>query len=100
MRTATVLVGLCLFASTGAFAQSSNKSDPLSSLPPRDSVKLSQVIAKAEVRPGFFAIKTVSFSAGQYEVVYFMDDGAEVRINFDAKTGEARPPKTGGLFGN
>ncbi|NBJ13855.1 PepSY domain-containing protein [Microvirga arsenatis] len=99
MRTATVFVGLSLFAITSAFAQTDNKSDPLSTLPPPDSVKLSQVIAKTEVRPGFYAIKSVSFSDGQYEIVYFMQDGAEVRLNYDAKTGQARPPKSGGLFG-
>ncbi|MCK5933377.1 MAG: PepSY domain-containing protein [Fulvimarina manganoxydans] len=92
-------MALGLFTATNAFAQSGTQPDPLAKLPPANSVKLSQVIAKTEGRPGFYAIKSVSFSDGEYEIVYFMDDGAEVRMNYDAKTGEARPPKTGGLFG-
>ena len=98
MKTAMVFVGLSLFAITSAFAQTDHKTDPLSSLPPPDSVKLSQVIARTEGRPGFYAIKSVSFSGGQYEIVYYMVDGAEVKLNYDAKTGGARPPRRS-LFG-
>ncbi|MEN3793859.1 PepSY domain-containing protein [Fulvimarina sp. MAC3] len=99
MKTAPIVMALSLFAATSAFAQSDSQPDPLAKLPPADSVKLSEVIAKTEGRPGFYAIKSVSFSDGEYEIVYFMDDGAEVRMNYDAKTGDARPPETGGLFG-
>ena len=98
MKTAIVFVGLSLFAITSAFAQTKDKAGRLASLPPPDSIRLSQVIARTEGRPGFYAIKSVSFSDGQYEIVYFMDDGAEVKLNYDAKTGDARPPRRG-LFG-
>ncbi|MEE2952936.1 MAG: PepSY domain-containing protein [Pseudomonadota bacterium] len=99
MKTIPIIMALGLLTATSAFAQSDTRPDPLAKLPPANSVKLSQVIAKTEGRPGFYAIKSVSYSDGEYEIVYFMDDGAEVRMNYDAETGEARPPKEGGLFG-
>ena len=95
----TTVTGFILISVASAYGQSSVNKDPIATLPPKDSIKLSQVISKTEERPGFYAIKSVSFSDGQYEVIYFMDDGAEVRLNYDAKTGTARPPKSGGLFG-
>ncbi|MBC7284032.1 hypothetical protein [Hoeflea sp.] len=73
--------------------------DPLSKLPPPDSIKLSTVIEQVEGRPGFYGIESISFADGEYRIVYFMADGAEVRINYDAKTGASRPPRRG-LFGN
>ena len=73
--------------------------DPLSKLPPPDSIKLSTVIEQVEGRPGFYAIESITFADGEYRIVYFMGDGAEVRINYDAKTGASRPPRRG-LFGN
>lgn len=84
---------------TGAVAASQEAPDPLADLPPQGSVKLSQLVAEVEGRAGFYAIKSISYSRGEYEVEYYMQDGAEVRLNFDAKTGEVRPPKSGGLFG-
>ena len=78
---------------------SAQDNGPLSKLPPTDSIKLSSVIAEVEKRPGFYGIESVSFADGEYRVVYFMSDGAEVRINYDAKTGASRPPSRG-LFGN
>jgi hypothetical protein len=78
---------------------SAQDDDPLAKLPPPDSIKLSAVIAEVEGRPGFYGIESISFTDGEYRVVYFMADGAEVRINYDAKTGASRPPRRG-LFGN
>ena len=78
---------------------SAQENNPLSKLPPPEGIKLSAVISEVEGRPGFYAIESVSFADGEYRVVYFMADGAEVRINYDAKTGASRPPRRG-LFGN
>lgn len=39
--------------------------DPLSKLPPPDSIKLSAVIAEVERRPGFFGIESISFAEGR-----------------------------------
>lgn len=81
-------------------ADDTPKRSPLSTLPPKGSVKLSQVIASAEARPGFYAIKSLKYKDNQYEVLYYMEDGAEVRLNYDSKTGQASPPASGGgLFG-
>lgn len=95
---------LCPFLLSGLLfgsivSASAQDRDPLSKLPPPDSIKLSAVIAEVERRPGFFGIESISFAEGEYRVVYFMADGAEVRINYDAKTGASRPPRRG-LFGN
>lgn len=35
----------------------------------------------------------------KYEIGYHMINVAEVRLNFDVRTGAVRPPQTGGLFG-
>ncbi|MCO6389238.1 hypothetical protein [Aliihoeflea sp. 40Bstr573] len=80
-------------------AASAQDDGPLSKLPPPDSIKLSSVIAQVEKRPGYYGIDNISFADGEYRVVYYMDDGAEVRINYNAKTGASRPPRKG-LFGN
>ena len=92
-----VLVSGLLFGSL--VAASAQDDDPRSKLPPPDSIKLSTVIEQVEGRPGFYGIESISFSDGEYRIVYFMADGAEVRINYDAKTGASRPPRRG-LFGN
>lgn len=93
------IIAFAILTISGAVAASQEAPDPLADLPPQGGVKLSQLVAETEGRPGFYAIKSVSYSRGEYEVVYSMQDGAEVRLNFDAKTGEVRPPKSGGLFG-
>ncbi|MBP0616575.1 PepSY domain-containing protein [Jiella mangrovi] len=93
-----LLSGLMMGSAIAAASQNDN--DPLKTLPPKDSVKLSTVIATAEKRPGFYAIKSIDYSDGDYHVVYFMNDGAEVRIDYDAKTGQGHPPKSSGLFGD
>ena len=100
MKPVTVFAALTLLLAGNAYAQDDAEQRVLSKLPPPGGVKLSELIAQTERRPGFYAIESVSFSDsdGQYEVIYFMEDGAEVRINSDAATGSPRPPKRG-LFG-
>ncbi len=98
-----IVLALCVsgLMTSAAVAATADKNDPLASLPPQGSVQLSQLIAKTEQRPGFYAIKSITYADGQYNVVYYMSDGAEVRLGYDAKTGDTRPPKSGGgLFGN
>jgi hypothetical protein len=93
------IVAFAILTLSGAGAVSQESPKPLADLPPQGSIKLSQLISETEGRAGFYAIKSISYSGGEYEVVYYMMDGAEVRLNFDVKTGEVRPPKSGGLFG-
>ncbi|MEF2072162.1 PepSY domain-containing protein [Consotaella aegiceratis] len=92
-------IALNLMMVTAGLAASNPDDDPKAQLPPQSSIKLSQLIEKAEQRPGFYAIKSISYSDGQYEVIYYMDDGAEVHLNYNAATGQIEPPKSGGLFG-
>ena len=96
MRT---ILALVVSAATVSAAAAQLSPDPRSDLPPQGSVRLSQVVAEIEGRPGFYAIKSLSYSRGEYEVIYYMSDGAEVRLNYDPKTAKVRPPKSGGLFG-
>ena len=93
------IVAFAILTLSGSVAASQEKSDPRGNLPPPGSVKLSQLIAETEGRPGFHAVKSISYSRGEYAVVYYMKDGAEVKLNFDVKTGGVRPPSSGGLFG-
>lgn len=92
-------VAFAILTLSGAVAASQESPKPLADLPPQGSVKLSQLILETEGRAGFYAIKSISYSRGEYPFIYYMMDGAEVRLNFDVKTGEVRPPKSGGLFG-
>lgn len=100
MKTRIFALAIVALTVSGAVAASPEAPATGPDLPPQGSVKLSQLIAQAEERAGFFAIKSISYSSNEYEVIYYMDDGAEVRLNLDAKTGDVRPPKSGGLFGN
>ncbi|TFF25049.1 hypothetical protein E3C22_06610 [Jiella endophytica] len=95
-----LLSGLLMGTAIAATNQNGDDNDPLKGLPPQGSVKLSKVVATAEERPGFYAIKSIDYSDGDYHVVYYMNDGAEVHIDYDAKTGDGHPPKSSGLFGD
>ncbi|MCW7546327.1 PepSY domain-containing protein [Aurantimonas litoralis] len=93
------IVAFAILTLSGTVAASQESPELPADLPPKGSVKLSQLISETEGRAGFHAIKSISYSRGEYEVVYYMMDGAEVRLNFDVKTGAVKPPKSGGLFG-
>ncbi|MGX1101513.1 PepSY domain-containing protein [Amorphus sp. MBR-141] len=99
LKVRNFVLAISVLAILGSAAASQETPAPRADLPPQGSVKLSQLVAATEGREGFYAIKSILYSKGEYEVVYYMSDGAEVRLNFDAKTGEVRPPKSGGLFG-
>jgi|TARA_R110000751_G_scaffold156366_3_gene261818 hypothetical protein len=96
IRTIACVITTLIISGTVAVSQETPAS--LVELPPQGGVKLSQLLAELEGRAGFYAIKSISYSRGEYEVVYYMQDGAEVRLNLDAKSGDVRPPKSG-LFG-
>jgi hypothetical protein len=58
--------------------------------PSNDAKKLSEIVATVEKRDNFAFIDEIDFDSGVYEIVYFMKDGAEVKLQLDARTGE--PP--------
>jgi len=59
-------------------------------VPPQESRKLSEIIAKVEQRPGFRYIDEVDWDDGGYEVTYYTTDNAKVEIKFDPVTGETK----------
>ncbi len=58
--------------------------------PPDGSKLLSEIIASVEKRENFAFIDEVDLEDGIYEIVYFMKDGAEVKLKLDPRTGQ--PP--------
>lgn len=85
MRIPT-FVAISLLMTTGAFAVAPEA-------PPANAVKLSEIIGKVETRPEFSFIDQISFSGGIYQIVFYMKDGAEVRMEYDVKTGAPIVPK-------
>jgi hypothetical protein len=85
MRT-PILIAFSLLLTTSAFAVAPEA-------PPANAVKLSEIVGKVEARPEFSFIDQISFSGGVYQVVFYMKDGAEVRMEYDVKTGAPIVPK-------
>ncbi len=81
------LLAISLLMTTSAFAVAPEA-------PPANAVKLSEIVTKVEARPEFSFIDQISFSGGVYQVVFYMKDGAEVRMEYDVKTGAPIVPKT------
>jgi hypothetical protein len=80
----TVLALACLAGP--AFAQS-----PTMTQPPSNGMKLSQLLAKVEIRDKFQYISEVDWSeSGYYEVIYYTSDKAKVELHLDAVTGETK----------
>lgn len=61
---------------------------------PTELKKPSEILAAVEARQGFALLKRVDYSDGQYRVEYYMDDGAEVSVTYDARTGRTVPPSS------
>lgn len=58
---------------------------------PADGAKsLSEIVTAVEKRSNFAFIDEISIDKGIYEIIYYMTDGAEVKLHIDAKTGQ--PP--------
>ncbi|GGD29149.1 PepSY domain-containing protein [Aureimonas glaciei] len=85
MRT-PILFAVSLLFTTSALAVAPEA-------PPVDAIRLSEVVGKVEARPEFAFIDQIDYSDGVYQVVFYMKDGAEVRIEYDVRTGEPIVPK-------
>ena len=85
MRIAS-LAAISLLMTTSAFAVAPEA-------PPANAVKLSEIIGKVETRPEFAFIDQISYSGGIYQIVFYMRDGAEVRMEYDVRTGSPIVPK-------
>jgi len=85
MRT-PILLAVSLLLTSSAFAV-------VPEAPPTDAVKLSDVVGKVEARPEFAFIDQIEYSNGMYQVVFYMKDGAEVRMEYDVRTGLPVAPK-------
>ncbi|RZI57929.1 MAG: PepSY domain-containing protein [Zymomonas sp.] len=86
MRTPAALFAFSLLMTTGALAVAPEA-------PPANAAKLSDIVAKVETRPEFSFIDQVSYSGGVYQIVFYMKDGAEVRMEYDVRTGNPIVPK-------
>jgi hypothetical protein len=66
-------------------AQAQTEAPPI---PPENSVKLSEIIAKIETRDQFRYVSDVEWDEdGFYRVIYFTSDKAKVEIHIDSATG-------------
>lgn len=60
-------------------------------VPPQNSMKLSQLIAKVEQRDKFQYIKDVEWEReGYYEITYYTTDKAKVEIKLDPVSGQPK----------
>ncbi|MGE0501108.1 MAG: PepSY domain-containing protein [Rhizobiaceae bacterium] len=75
---------LFVFATTDVNAQDDRK------VPPEDSLKLSEIIAKVEARPDFKYVDEIDWDDDSYSVVYFTADKAKVEISYNPVTGEPK----------
>jgi hypothetical protein len=66
-------------------AQAQTEAPPI---PPENSMKLSEILAKIETRDQFRYVSEVDWDEdGFYRVIYFTSDKAKVEINIDPATG-------------
>ncbi|MDI6028155.1 PepSY domain-containing protein [Corticibacterium sp. UT-5YL-CI-8] len=60
-------------------------------VPPANSMKLSEIVAKVEARTQFAYIDEIDWEDdGYYDVTYYTTDKAKVEIKIDPATGEPR----------
>jgi uncharacterized membrane protein YkoI len=59
--------------------------------PPEGAKRLSEILSTVEKRDKFAFIDEIDLDSGVYEITYFMTDGAEVKLQLDARTGQ--PPE-------
>jgi hypothetical protein len=80
-------LGVALALTCGqTFAQSSPPP-----VPPQNSMKLSQLVAKVEQREKFQYIKDIEWEEeGYYEVTYYTTDKAKVEIRLDPVSGQPK----------
>ena len=75
-----------LLAAAGAFA-----AEP--TMPAPNGVKASEIIAAIEKREGYAYLGSIENEDGNYLVVYYMSDGAEVTIAYSSATGLPLAPE-------
>lgn len=84
-----MISGLVLAVLLGAMPAHAQTKDP--AVPPQNSLKLSEIIAKIEQRDQFHYISEIDWeSEGYYDVVYYTSDKAKVEIKIDPVSGEPR----------
>lgn len=86
-KTRIACIGIAAALICGhAYAQSS-----ASAIPPQNSMKLSQLIAKIEQRDQFQYIKDIEWEEeGYYDVTYYTKDKAKVEIKLDPVSGQPK----------
>lgn len=84
-----MISGLVLAVLLAAMPAQAQTKDP--AVPPQNSLKLSEIIAKIEQRDQFHYISEIDWeSEGYYDVVYYTSDKAKVEIKIDPVSGEPR----------
>ncbi len=83
IAAAALLLTAC--AAGSAHAQAKDR------VPPPNSMKLSEILAKVEQRPDFRYVSEVEWDDGGYEVTYYTADNAKVELKFDPVTAETKP---------
>jgi len=82
-----VLVALAL----GSLLGSPAHAQTAPAVPPENSIKLSEIIAKVEKRPQFRYVGQIDWDQdGYYDITYYTTDKAKVEIKIDPKTGEPK----------
>lgn len=83
------ITGLVVTALLGTMPAQAQTKEP--AVPPQNSLKLSEIIAKIEQRDQFRYLSEVEWeSKGYYDIVYYTTDKAKVEIKIDPVTGEPR----------
>ena len=98
------ILAFAILTISGALAAAQDEPDPLADLPPQGSVKLSQLVAETEGRPGFYAIEHFLLRRGiRGRVLYAGRSRSEAEFRRQDRQGSAaqgrtvwRMTKTGG----
>jgi hypothetical protein len=86
MTTLRLSLITAAFLSSAVLAQA--QSTP--SGPPPNSIKLSDIVARVEKRPGFQFIERIVWFNDAYIVTFYTSEKARVEMHFDAVTGQPK----------
>jgi hypothetical protein len=82
---------LALCAASALACGQAHAQTSASPVPPQNSMKLSELVAKVESRDKFQYVKEIEWeSEGYYDVTYYTTDKAKVEIKLDPVSGQPK----------
>lgn len=79
------LAAVCLMAGAAPIRAQTTPAGP-----PANAIKLSDILAKIEKRPGFQYVERVTWFNDAYIIVFYTTEKARVEMHFDPTTGQPK----------